>query len=94
MLILLFLLFFQLPVCLWHLSTGTVLCALIRQPSAAHSLLHSLSLLTAVTDFCFCERGQIFGLPPLTGALICSFIGQIHSPCMAPCFLLQLVPSL
>ena len=41
--ILLFFLFFQDPVCLCHLSAGTVLCARIRHPLAGQSVLYSLS---------------------------------------------------
>ena len=41
---LLFFLFFQLPVSPRHLSAGVVMCDLIRQPLAGHSVLYSLSL--------------------------------------------------
>ena len=50
-LILLFFLFFQLPVCLWHLLVGTVMCALIRHLLAGHSVLYSLSFLQFLLIF-------------------------------------------
>ena len=40
----------------------------------------------------------MFSPNPLSGQAFAAsgqaFIGQFHSPCVAPCFLLQLVPSL
>ena len=92
-LILLFFQFFRLSVCLWQLSAGTVLCALIKQSLAGHSVLYSLSFLQYLLIFSV-KEGQFSALQPCLGQAFAAsgqaFIGQFDSPCLLP----QLVPSL
>ena len=89
--------FFQLPVCLLQLGAGTVPCALIRHLLAEQSVLLLAQCFTIFTD-CFSLKDSLFSaLHP--GADTCSiralaFISKFHSPCVAPCLLLQPVPSL
>ena len=82
-LILLFFLFFQLPVCLRNLFAGMVLCALIRHPLAGHSVLYSLSFLQFLLII-FCKREQMFSPPPLSGAGNRSFRAGLHQPVPQP----------
>ena len=69
----------------------------IRHPLVGHSVLYSLNFLQLLLIFS-CARGPIFFLHPWVGhafaAATQACIGQFHSPCVAPYFWLQLVPSL
>ena len=92
-LILLFFLFFQVPVCLWHLFAGTVLCALMRNPLAGHSVLSTLSFLQFFLIFFLSKRANFQPSTPEWGRH-CSFRAGLRRPDPQPCVLLQLVPSL